>query len=1235
MPELSVIVVFDATEPHLNPCLASLAGQTATSDGNLDVVLAPVRHRPAPGEEHGTVARTVDSEDGTQLVDTELPGGDEEAGTGTVLADDTGPAEGTDPADTGASEAADTLREEGATAARAFVANTPPGVTATMVEHSSVDRAEARRLGAEAASGEYLMFLEGTDRLTSYALAYLLETLKTSGADMATGNVYRFNELGARPSRAHQKPYGKLRTCTSVRSVPSLLADRMYGNKLWRRSFWENLPRTDVADPDPDTDLAVVRALFAATAVDVLPAPVHLCRDREGTDDFRDVATLERRIMAVAELSSVLPEGDRNMWDHRALCHDVRSVLLRMDDVDQQVRERFYELVGSHYLGTVDRHVLDRLSPLHRLNYYLVRQRQDARLLELLTFQKSVELKKTPLVRRGVHYYLKYPFFEDKDAGIPREMYRVGPDLKVRQKTENVEWRDGQLVVSGRVGLTHLRARRRWQQQLVAFAVHRGTGRRVSVPVQVRRAAEYRLADRPDAARHDYGGFEITVNPDKLRASGSWQAAEWQLELVVINRGIVRRRTIANPVSGQPQRPPYQRVAGDVWIRPTWDQDGKLSIDVDPLRARVVECRREHRDGRAGLRITGELVAPPAAHARQLRLTRLPGTAVLHYPLQCTGGHFDASVPISEVVERAVAEGEGKLSQEQWRVELVTPEGNTVPLILLDELDTAVYPADDNQQELAVQRTSTGHLQLRAGWAHPVLHGARWSGSELELLGTYTAASEIELVFAARGREEEHPLTLHRDGETFRARFSPSRIPTLSGTLSLPAGSYQLWARVRAADGNLNGVRVEISPDSVRDLPVSLETPERSYTFADAGFDTPLLKVGSDLWPEERGSFAQRQLRQDVYPALRTQKLREEVFFDSFTGRQFSDSPHSIYAALRSRGGDWADYPMSWLVSDGQVSLPEDVRQVRYHGREFYESLARSRYIVTNSRQPTWFDRRSDQVVVQTWHGSMLKRIGFDIENIRGKSRDYHEKLAWETQQWDYLVSPSPWATPILRRAFRFDGEILETGYPRNDIFFSPDREAIAERTRQRLGLPPGKKVVLYAPTWRDDKYYTRGKHKLDLHLDLYRMYEKLGEDHVLLVRRHPRVVDSVPTVGTDFVYDVSLYPEIMELFLVTDVLVTDYSSMMFDFANTGRPMLFFTYDIESYRDSLRGFYFDFEETAPGPLLKESDDVIDALLNIGEVSDRYGSAYTRFTDQFCPLDDGNASARVVDRVFGR
>ncbi|GAA3755528.1 CDP-glycerol glycerophosphotransferase [Spinactinospora alkalitolerans] len=1228
MPKLSVIVSFDVTEPHLQHCLDSVAGQSMDM-ADVEIVLVPVLPHPDP---------TAGAVGGAEPEADRAPNGDADEGEGDAegAAEAEGDAAEDDDTEAADTEAADTLRAEGLTVAEEVDGTRLGGAPVVLLHDGAPDHAEARRRGAAHSAGEYLVFLEGADALTGYALEYLTGSLDASGSDFATGNVHRFNELGSRPSAGHRAVFTRARTGVHVRDATVLLADRLIGNKAWRRSFWESTAGTVGTSgtelSDADTDILVVRAHFAAAAVDVLPAPVHLRRDREKHEDLSDIDVLTRRIGAVTDLGASLAGAERDLWNDTALRRDLRRVLLRLDDADEAARGRFLDLVNA-YLDTVGRAVLDGLPALHRLNYYLVRKRESARLLETVTFQKSVELKKAPVVRRGLHYYIRYPFFEDAAADVPREIYRLDSELKVRQKTERVEWRDGRLVVGGRVGIRHLRAGRRWQQHLLAFAVNDEAGRRIPVPVKVQRAAEYRLPDLPDAARHDYGGFEITVDPDRLRLSGEWRATEWRLELVVINRGLVRRRAVANPVSGPPERPPYHQVADEVWIRPAWNDEARLSIAVAPLQAKVTGHRID-RAGAAELELSGEFVAPPAARSHVLRLTRLPGTAVLEYPIQAVGARFDARIPAADLLARAVNEGGAGLRQEQWRAELRTPEGETVPLVLPDEVETLSHAVGDGHREIAVRRTSTGHLRLRAGWANPIIQGARWSGRDLVLTGHYAAESEADLVFKAKGRDEEHSFALVRDGEAFRATFTPADIPTLSGTLPLSAGTYRLWARVRLSGGGSTDVGAELSPGLVRELPLETETPERAYTFADSGFDTPVLKVGSDLRPDERGTFAQRLLREELYPRMREEGLREEILFDSYTGRQFSDSPHGVYAELRSRGGRWADYPMSWLVRDGQVNLPEDLTRVRHNGREFYESLARSRYLVTNSRQPAWFARRPGQVVVQTWHGSMLKRIGFDIENIRGKSRDYHDKLAWETAQWDYLVSPSPWATPILRRAFRFDGEILETGYPRNDIFFAPERDAIAERTRRRLGLPADKKVVLYAPTWRDDKYYTRGKHKLDLHLDLQRMYDKLGDDHVLLVRRHPRVVDSVPIVGRDFVYDVSLYPEVMELFLITDVLVTDYSSMMFDFANTGRPMLFFTYDIDSYRDNLRGFYLDFEETAPGPLLLHSDDVIASISDIGEVADRYGAKYRAFTEQFCPLDDGHAAARVVDRVFG-
>jgi CDP-glycerol glycerophosphotransferase len=193
--------------------------------------------------------------------------------------------------------------------------------------------------------------------------------------------------------------------------------------------------------------------------------------------------------------------------------------------------------------------------------------------------------------------------------------------------------------------------------------------------------------------------------------------------------------------------------------------------------------------------------------------------------------------------------------------------------------------------------------------------------------------------------------------------------------------------------------------------------------------------------------------------------------------------------------------------------------------------------------------------------------------------------------------------------------------------------ERRAAEIRRRIGLPPGKRVIMYAPTWRDDQFYAPGKYKFDFRIDLADARARLGADHVLMVRRHPNVVDPVPGAGDGFVFDVSDYPDMADLSLIADVMITDYSSLMFDYVNTGRPLLFFTYDLDHYRDTLRGFYFDFERKAPGPLVSESAELISAIRDIDRIQTMYAGRYRSFQDEFCDLDDGYASARLTDHIL--
>ena len=282
-----------------------------------------------------------------------------------------------------------------------------------------------------------------------------------------------------------------------------------------------------------------------------------------------------------------------------------------------------------------------------------------------------------------------------------------------------------------------------------------------------------------------------------------------------------------------------------------------------------------------------------------------------------------------------------------------------------------------------------------------------------------------------------------------------------------------------------------------------------------------------------------------------------------------------------------------------------------------------------------WIKKREGNVFLQTWHGTPLKRLVFDMDDISSATARYKKQVYKQSRAWDYLIAPNQYSSDIFRSCFMFDKEMLETGYPRNDILHSKDKLQIAARLKEKLVIPKDKKTILYAPTWRDDEYYAKGKYKFSLQLDLKLLREKLGDEYVLLLRTHYFIADKVDVSGVeDFVYNVSKYDDIAELYLISDVLITDYSSVFFDYANLKRPMLFYMYDLDKYRDVLRGFYINIEEELPGPILFTSEDVIKSIKDINTISKEYEHKYNVFYDKFCGWEKGNSSQKVVERVFG-
>ncbi|MGN6610885.1 MAG: CDP-glycerol glycerophosphotransferase family protein [Angustibacter sp.] len=357
------------------------------------------------------------------------------------------------------------------------------------------------------------------------------------------------------------------------------------------------------------------------------------------------------------------------------------------------------------------------------------------------------------------------------------------------------------------------------------------------------------------------------------------------------------------------------------------------------------------------------------------------------------------------------------------------------------------------------------------------------------------------------------------------------------------------------------------------------------------------------------------------------------VVFESGVGKQYADSPRYVYEELMRRG---VDVKAVWAYAGQLHDLDRRTTVVDRLSPAYFYHLARARYWVNNQNFPHYVQRRADGVYLQTWHGTPLKRMLHDLDVVHGRDAGYLDRVTEASAQWSLLTSPSPFATQAMRSAFRYEGEVLEVGYPRNDVFFHDDREAVAARVRRRLGIAPDKKVVLYAPTFRDDQSLGGSAFAFRLPLDLDRVHERLGDDVVLLLRMHVLVRQAVtiPPHLSEHVVDASSFPEIQELFLASDALITDYSSVFFDFANLRRPMVFYAYDLEAYRDNLRGFYLDYVDTVPGPVVTTEDDLLDALSDLDSLQRKYSDRYDAFIARFSPHDDGDAAARVVDRVFG-
>lgn len=379
---------------------------------------------------------------------------------------------------------------------------------------------------------------------------------------------------------------------------------------------------------------------------------------------------------------------------------------------------------------------------------------------------------------------------------------------------------------------------------------------------------------------------------------------------------------------------------------------------------------------------------------------------------------------------------------------------------------------------------------------------------------------------------------------------------------------------------------------------------------------------------------------------------KNTIIFSCFNGEHYNDSPKQIYEYLLSHD-KYKNYKFIWVFKNKKNHLKlnenRNTEVIEKRSKKYRKYLHTAKYWVFNFKIEDYIKPTKDQILIQCWHGTPLKKMGCDLEkydNALNTLEGIQKKYRIEAEKMSYFISPSKYASERFSSAWNLkainkENILLEKGYPRNDFLFNYTEDDIAKMKRKIFGYYyleyekqiKKKKIILYAPTWRPDQYERGVGYTQECMLDIEKLQKSLGEDYIILFRVHSNIASKFDFKKYDgFIYDVSSIMDINEIYVISDILVTDYSSVLFDYANLQRPMIFFMYDLEHYRDDGNGFYIDIEKELPGKIVKTNEELEKEILRISNEF-KYDEKYKKFNEKYNYLDDGDATKRVVEEIF--
>ncbi|MFI2103372.1 CDP-glycerol glycerophosphotransferase family protein [Isoptericola sp. NPDC019693] len=1066
-----------------------------------------------------------------------------------------------------------------------------------VVRQENAGLGAARNTGVRHARGAMLCFVDSDDTVPPNAVEVMLTSLTRSGSDFAVGALVRDTSAGKHMPPWARKLHDRTRTGVTIADEPDVLKNVFAWTKLFRTDYFRR-----VVGSFPDglyEDQVPSAKAYLHGRFDVLQDVVCHWRIRDDESSItqqkstmRDLTGRWRMLDELHEVMRDAPAPVRQAWEAKVVGFDMRPYYEQVprteDDywsfLQREVRG-FVDMAGYERLAEVP--VADRL--LAAATYHGLRDD----VVELVARRESLTWKVHGVARDG-RVTLGEDYLEGLELARDGVVDDLEHDVEVVSRVADVVLEPGTLTVEGSAFLAFVDLD--GQESEIALEAVSALGHRVTGRVE-------RFADETVDMR--------AVDPWNDHAASGYRARfelgelvspPYRFEATVRVAGVERTAPLALPdARGQGRLPQFGTLAATG----RWYVDAPSDADVLELRcmtsARVPVadvCVEGHR---VDLVLAANLPPVRGCVARAGSMT-VPGVRrqdagreVVSFTLPAASAD-DRTRTWAFVARPATGGREQRFSWVEASRTLAPPTGSTA-LIGATRFGNVVAQTGPLLGEVESLELGPEGLRVRG-----------WATASVALRGEPMSLALAHDVVPGRAV----PLELDDDGAfdvvvPVTDALGSTLSKTVNFVLTLTAGDVV--------------ARPRVAPGLVRALPLDMTNGVVSATAsATPKAGSVSLRLRTFLNDDERSRRAQHRLQQRYHEAA--QEPLDAVLLESFAGRSVGDSPLALSRELHRRGDRRPQY---WSVACLSTPVPEWATPVLRFSTAWYDLLERATLLVNNNNWPWYFRKGEHQTYLQTWHGTPLKRIGNDVPgaNLTITYRRLMQREAWS---WDFLLAQNAYSAEIFPRAFGYDGKVLVEGYPRNDSLVDGTAAATRAAVRERLGLDDDVRVLLYAPTWRDN-IKEGARYGRVAFLDFDELARAAGPRTVVLYRGHSNTASSTSDLPAGVV-DVTHHPDVNELMLASDALVTDYSSIMFDYGVLRRPIYLLVPDLELYGSTTRGFYRDLVDVAPGPLCADTAELVTALA--ADHWSAWGAAHDRFVAEFAPRDDGAASARVLD-----